>query len=340
MPDNKKTNKPKAIGLLSGGLDSTLAVRVIAEQGYDVTAINFETHFCNCATKVTCGKTKHTGMDNIDYRKMFTGPEYLELVKNPPHGHGKNMNICIDCRIFMLKKAKEIMNEEGADFIFTGEVLGQRPMSQNRDSIDLIERESGLEGKLLRPLSAKKMKPTIAEQEGKLDREKLYGFTGRSRTDQMNLAKELGITEYPSPAGGCLLTDQEFAKKLRDALDHGEENFREMKKLKLGRHYRLEDGTKIIAGREDKENEILMTFCDAKTIILTVNGMSSTYCFMFGKSTEENRNVAGRIVSRYSKAKKLDKAEIKWWTGKGNDEDFQTFTTAPADADFLKKYKV
>ncbi len=333
-------SEKKAVGLLSGGLDSSLAVRVISDLGYKVTAINYETPFCNCATKITCGKTDHTGADEINFRRFFAGPEYIELVKNPPHGYGKNMNICIDCRLFMLKKAKQVMEEIQADFVFTGEVLGQRPLSQKRKQLNIIEEESGLKGRLLRPLSAKLLEPIDVEKDGRLNREKLFCFVGRNRKPQMELAEELGISEYPSPAGGCLLTEKEFVKKLRDAFEHGEDTFKDIMMLKNGRHYRMEDGSKIIAGRTKVENDTLTSLSDDNTTIFTVIGYSSTYCFLFGDPSEKNINFAGSVSARYSKVKDRDSVSIKWWTGKSNSESYKEFAVSPADSEMLNRYKV
>ena len=338
--DMPPAEKKKAVGLLSGGLDSTLAVRVMSEMGYEVTALNIETPFCNCNAANRCTQTLSSGKLKVDYKRQYAGQDYVELVKNPAHGYGKNMNICIDCRIYMLKKGKAIMEEIGADVVFTGEVLGQRPMSQHSDALRLIEKKSGLEGRLLRPLSAKLLQPTIPEKEGKIDREKLYAINGRTRKPQMKLAEIFEITEYPSPAGGCMLSDENFARRLRDAFEHGEDSFRHISLLKYGRHFRLEDGTKIISGRTEKENNALMALCDDSVPILTVKGFSSTFTFLFGKLSDRNRLFAGSVTARYSKAKDLDSVEIKWWIGKNGEDSAQIFTAAPADNTELNRYRV
>lgn len=332
--------KKKAVGLLSGGLDSTLTVRIMSEMGYEVTALNIETPFCNCNAANRCTQTLSSGKLKVDYKRQYAGQAYVELVKNPAHGYGKNMNICIDCRIYMLKSGKAIMEEIGADVVFTGEVLGQRPMSQHSDALRLIEKESGLEGRLLRPLSAKLLQPTIPEIEGKIDREKLYAMQGRTRKPQMKLAEEFGITEYPSPAGGCMLSDENFARRLRDAFEHGEDSMKYIPLLKYGRHFRLDDGTKIISGRTEKENETLRALSDDSVPILTVKGFSSTFTFLYGKLNDRNRLFAGSVTARYSKAKDLDSVEIKWWIGKNGEDSAQTFTAAPAGDTDLNRYRV
>jgi tRNA-uridine 2-sulfurtransferase len=195
--------KRKAIALLSGGLDSTLAVKVLLDQGVEVEALNFTSPFCTCTGKNAGCKSEAVRVAEefkIPIKVMHKGAEYLEILRNPKHGYGKGMNPCIDCRIYLLRKAKEYMQESGADFVFTGEVLGQRPMSQRRDTLNVIERESGLKGLLLRPLSAKHFEPTIPEIEGWVDREKLLSIHGRSRKEQMDLAAELDVKNYPWPA--------------------------------------------------------------------------------------------------------------------------------------------
>ena len=210
----------KAIALLSGGLDSTLAARVVMEQGVELEALNFVTVFCTCTNRgATClASQKAVETLGIPLKVFNVSEEYLSVVKHPKHGYGRNMNPCIDCRIFMLMKTKTYMAESGASFIVTGEVLGQRPMSQRKDAMRLIEKEAGLEGLILRPLSAKVLQVTIPEKEGWVDREKLLRIQGRSRKPQIELAENYGIHDYPCPAGGCLLTDPGFAKRMKDLM--------------------------------------------------------------------------------------------------------------------------
>ena len=218
--------KRKAIALLSGGLDSTLAVKMMLDLGIEVEALNFTSPFCTCTGKNSGCKSEAVRVAqefNIPIKVINKGLDYLEIVRNPVHGYGKGVNPCVDCRIYLLKKAKEYMHESGADFVFTGEVLGQRPMSQRRDTLRVIERESGLEGLLLRPLSARHFEPTIPEKEGWVDRDKLMAIEGRSRKIQMQMADDLDVKNYPCPAGGCLLTELSFVPKIRDVFDHSEE---------------------------------------------------------------------------------------------------------------------
>jgi tRNA-uridine 2-sulfurtransferase len=246
----------KALGLLSGGLDSTLAVKLILEQGIEVEAINFVTPFCLCR-KGGCGATEAAKTFNILLKHVSAGTDYLRIVRKPRFGYGKNLNPCVDCRIFMLKKAKKYAKQIGAKFIFTGEVLGQRPMSQHKGALDLIEREAGLEGKILRPLSAKLLPETEAEAKGFVDKEALRDIRGRSRKPQIEMTKEFNITNYPCAAGGCLLTDKEFAGKLRDLFEHKKRvTVKEVNQLKVGRHFRFGEN-KIIVGRNEAENGLL-----------------------------------------------------------------------------------
>ena len=251
----------KAIALLSGGLDSILATRLIIDQGIEVEAVNFVTVFCNCTSGgKTCLAAKSASDElGIGLKVFEASSDFFEIIKNPKHGYGRNLNPCLDCRIFMFRKAFEYMKSIGASFIVTGEVLGERPMSQRKQAIDIIEEESGLKGLIVRPLSAKRFAPSIPEIEGWVDREKFMDIEGRSRKPQIKLAHDLGINDYPCPAGGCLLTDDIFAKRMRDLMKH-EPNFgiNDVKLLKTGRVFRFSPTVKLIVGRDEKENDKLL----------------------------------------------------------------------------------
>ncbi|MBI1920518.1 MAG: hypothetical protein HYS23_05470 [Geobacter sp.] len=299
----------KALALLSGGLDSTLAVKVMLEQGIEVEALNFTSPFCTC----TSNKSKSTGCKSeavrvaeefgIPIKVLNKGADYLEIVRNPRHGYGKGMNPCIDCRIFLLRKAKEYMAESGADFIITGEVLGQRPMSQRRDTLRIIERESGLEGLLLRPLSAKHFEPTIPEKEGWVDREKLLSIQGRSRKEQMQLADELDVKNYPCPAGGCLLTEISFVPKIRDIFDHSDQlDLRDFRLLKMGRHFRVGPRTKVIIGRDEAENNALEHVVQPGEARIRWDEGSSPLGVVLGILDDAVVELAAKILLRYTKA--------------------------------------
>ncbi len=245
---------------MSGGLDSTLAVRLLHDMGIEILGAHFTGPFCTCdrGNEGCMSYARIIAKElGIQFKIYSLGKEYMEIVANPPHGYGSGVNPCIDCRILLLKKAKELMDEEGASFIVTGDVVGQRPMSQLRKKIELIDRDSGLGGLILRPLSAKELPETIPEKEGIVDRTKLLGITGRRRKEQMDLAKKLDIGDYPCPAGGCLLTDKNFAARIRDLMAHEGLELATVPLLKIGRHYRLENGAKVVIGRNQAENEKL-----------------------------------------------------------------------------------
>ena len=292
----------KALGMLSGGLDSTLAVKLILEQGIDVEAINFVTPFCLCR-KGGCGASEAAKTFNIPLKMVSAGTDYLRMVRNPKFGYGKNLNPCIDCRIFMLKKAKKYARSIGAKFIFTGEVLGQRPMSQHREALSLIEREAGLEGKILRPLSSKLLPKTEAEKKGFVDPKALRNISGRSRKRQIEMTREFNLTNYPCSAGGCLLTDREFANKLRDLFQHKKRiTIREVKLLKVGRHFRLGEN-KIIVGRNQAENDLLLGTKKKTDYYFEVPDCGSPITILQGPKTVTAIKKAGGLTAFHSDKK-------------------------------------
>jgi predicted nucleic acid-binding protein len=298
--------KRKALALLSGGLDSTLAVKMMLDMGLDVEALNFTSPFCTCTGKNSGCKSEAVRVAqefNIPIKVIHKGLDYLEIVRNPSHGYGKGVNPCVDCRIYLLRKAKEYMPECGADFVITGEVLGQRPMSQRRDSLRVIERESGLEGLLLRPLSAQYFEETIPEKEGWVDRNKLLAIKGRSRKDLFELAEELDVKNYPCPAGGCLLTELSFVPKVQDIFDHSDElNLRDFRMLKIGRHFRIGDRTKLIIGRDESDNKLLEAAIQpGETSIFWMDGNTPAGVIM-DKQDEASLDLAMRILLRYTRA--------------------------------------
>jgi tRNA U34 2-thiouridine synthase MnmA/TrmU len=243
----------RAIVLLSGGLDSILATRMMTGLGIEVVCVNYYIEFAVCGGGPTAA-IKAAKMLGVPLKVVDITAEYLGIFRNPRHGYGANINPCIDCKIFMLKKAKAYMAEAGASFLVTGEVLGERPMSQRRDALNIIERDAGVRGILLRPLTAKNMPPTLPEEAGVVDREKLLDIRGRGRTPQLELAAKYGIKEFPNPSGGCLLTDPGFTKRVRDLIAHDDLNLPGLKLLKVGRHLRLSDSAKLVIGRDKKEN--------------------------------------------------------------------------------------
>jgi tRNA-uridine 2-sulfurtransferase len=324
----------KAIAMISGGLDSTLALALMRRQGVDVKAVTFYTGFCITETQrrkggrpdgsVPQNEALRAAADlevDIEYVDI-SGRGYFDMLVNPRWGYGANANPCVDCRVFMMRKAKEIMVAEGADFIFTGEVLGQRPKSQRRDTLRIIERESGLDGRLLRPLSAKLLPPTIPETEGLIDRSLLEEISGRSRHRQIELAKALGIADYPQPAGGCcFLTDESFARKFFDVLDaregRGEErriDREDVILLSTGRHFRLSPRAKLIVGRTEVENALLEGHVAGRAR-LEAKDVMGPVALVEGQPTWEERVLAARIVARYGKAKDATRVPVEWREG-------------------------
>ena len=296
----------KAIGLLSGGLDSTLAVKLMLEQGLEVIAVKFTSPFCQCDSGGCCHAAEAARKMGVPLKLFSKGDDYLDVIRHPRHGYGAAINACIDCRIFMLRKTRIYMDEIGAAFMFTGEVLGQRPMSQHRRALTMIEREAGVEGRLLRPLSAQYLPPTEAELKGWVNRERLLAFEGRSRKPQIRLAEQLGIVDYPCPAGGCLLTDRNFAAKLRDLFAHREQVvMHDIHLLKVGRHFRF-GGRKFIAGRDAGENARLHQLKGpADTLFEVAAGVGPTV-LLEGELTPEAIQFAARIVAAYSGAPEGD----------------------------------
>lgn len=295
--------KRTAVALISGGLDSVLAAKVIKEQGFNVTGLYFTSAFSKSYGRESetpaAAVSKAIG---LDLRVIDMGQDYIDLVRNPAHGYGKHINPCIDCKIFMLSRAGAMMRELNASFVVTGEVLGQRPMSQRRDTLNLIERNANLKGRVLRPLSAALLPPTKAEQDGLIQRDRLLGISGRTRTVQLRLAERYGISGYSTPAGGCLLTDKNFADKLRDLFtDQKHVNPNDVRLLTVGRHYRFEAGVKIVLGRDNEENNLLMSLAPHGYHLFTPQGFPGPVALLNGTPTQEVKQTIGRLIITYSK---------------------------------------
>lgn len=302
----------KALALLSGGLDSTLAIRVIQEQGIEVIALNFVTVFCRCTSHGSCKleAVKVSEKFGIPIKVINTTERFLELVKKPKYGYGKNMNPCIDCRINIFRIAGEYMREIGADFIITGEVLGQRPMSQRKEAMKIIDTEANLTGLVLRPLCAKHLEPTIPEKSGLVDRNRLLQIRGRSRKNQIQLADVFQIKDYPCSAGGCLLTDPEFAHRMRDLVDTCDADTNDVNLLKVGRHFRFDKKTKVIVGRNEDDNNRIESFSKEGDILLSLVNMPGPFTLIRGEITEEKILTAARITARYGKSQVLPSAKV------------------------------
>jgi len=322
----------KALVLLSGGLDSTLAVKQILDQGIDVFAINFISPF-QISEKGWVEKI--TKKFKIPLKTVELGEDYLKIIKKPKFRYGKHMNPCIDCRIFMLKKAKLYAKKINASFIVTGEVLGERPMTQTREALDIIEKEAGLRGKILRPLSAKLLPKTEAEKKGWVDREKLLDIKGRSRKRQIELAKKYRIRKYPSPAGGCLLTYKEFADKVKDLIKHKKKiRMKDIPFLKIGRHFRY-GKNKIIVGRNEDENKQLLKLKDDTDYFFEVPDCGSPITILQGPKTKKAIKKAAVLTVRYSDSKEK-KVKVKYGKEKLN----MSLTVSPIDKNEIKNLRI
>jgi len=291
----------KALAMFSGGLDSLLAIKLIQKQGIEVEALNFSGFFCFC--KAGSGVADSAKRLGVKLRTVEVDERYLRMLRNPKHGYGRHMNPCVDCKIFMLKEAKKYAREIGASFVFTGEVLDERPMSQHYPALRVIEQESGLKGRLLRPLSARLLPATIVQKKGVIDGAKLMAIRGRSRKPQIALAREFGVTSYPSPAGGCLLTEAEFARRLRDLFQHRKRcSVVDVALLRLGRHFRLGEN-KIIVGRNEKENKALVAGKAGSDYVFEAPDIAGPITLLQGRKTKKAIAVAAGLTAFYSDAK-------------------------------------
>lgn len=288
---------------MSGGLDSILASKLSKDLGLELTALHTISPFCLCNHKSSSGCYRGVSLISkelgIPLVTVNVAEEMLEIVKRPRHGYGSNMNPCIDCRILLFRKAKEMMEKDGFRFVITGEVLGQRPMSQKLNTMRLIEREAGLEGLVVRPLSARVLAPTIPEKEGWIKREELFSISGRGRQPQMELARKLGINDYPCPSGGCLLTDPGFSRRVRDLLKYGELTLREVLLLKTGRHFRLSPSAKLAVGRNQADNDRITSLAGDGDYLFSSVDIPGPVALGRGDFSPELRNLAASIVSRY-----------------------------------------
>jgi len=301
----------KAVGLISGGLDSTLAAKVVKDLGVDVYGVYFAMPWGCCNKTKAMEAAQHIG---IKFVLMQLDERYLEIVRHPAHGYGSALNPCVDCRIHMFSRAAQFMKHIGGEFIFTGEVLGQRPMSQKRHSMRLVEQGVGLEGRLLRPLSAQLLEPTIPEMEGLIDRAKLLKMNGRTRKPQIQLAEDLGVSQYTQPAGGCLLTDPNFARRMKDTLQYGYRNFRETVALQWGRHLRINEKFRIILGRREDENSSLARYAHQDDFIMQLGDeMGPTLILKGYDPDDEILSMAAGIIQWFSRFRKDKPKQVKYW---------------------------
>lgn len=303
----EQNKKLKAVALLSGGLDSSLAVRMMLEQGIEIEAVAIKTPFCDFDCGKGCGhRVKEVAMDlQIPLKTVYFGEEYLRMLKRPKFGFGSGMNPCIDCRSMMYNAAKDHMKKIGADFIVTGEVLFQRPMSQNHRALNIIEKETGTQGKVLRPLSAKSLPMIELENDGSIKRENLCNIVGRSRKNQLAMARKFGMEDPPNAAGGCLLTDPQFSRRIRDLMKYLDKEkiptMNDIELLKVGRHFRLSNVAKLIVGRNQNENDVMRSLALKDDIVIEAQEFPGPTCILRSKNYEYSLvEKSSRIGLRYS----------------------------------------
>ncbi len=336
-----KKKRPHAIALFSGGLDSALAILLLLKQDIEVTALTFMTHFgCDATSdRSSCGSNPYPMADKFGFnvKLMHLGQKFVDIVVDPKHGRGANMNVCIDCRMLMINEGARCMEMMNADFLVTGEVMGQRPMSQRKPVMALVDKETDLGGRLVRPLSAKLLPETLPEKLGLIDRNQLEGISGRSRKRQMELAKEFGLDEYPSPASGCLLTDANYSRRLRDLLKYTAEiNFTDLNLLRLGRQFRIAPECKLLMGRDENDNKALMQYSNKEVYTLEARETGSPFGLMYGSPTEEHLRIAASAVARYCDQR--DNSEVNITVSyRGQD---RVLTVSPAEESFLKEIRL
>lgn len=324
----------KALAMISGGLDSILAAKLVKDLGIEVIGICFKSYFFGSENAERM--TKQIGIPLIV--EDFSN-EHLEMVKNPKHGHGKNMNPCIDCHAMMMNHTGRLLEKYEADFIITGEVLNQRPMSQNKSALDVVKKESGYSDKILRPLCAKNLVPTKMELDGLVDRSKLMNISGRSRKVQMELADTWGIKDYPSPAGGCKLTEPNFSKRLSDLLRHEEApSEKSIELLKFGRHIRVSENAKIISTRTGEEAQEIKNYLSETDLILFAKDYTGTMVIVTGNPGNEDLEFAAKVTGRYSKGK--DEKEIAVKYGKNMHPLNNIIHAEPAKDSEIEKYLI
>jgi len=342
------SKKAKGIGLLSGGLDSALACLVLRDAGADVECLHFFTGFCVTGHNSRVGRqdrpiTNHALQVAADLgvpvELVDVAEDYLPVVLKPKFGYGKNMNPCVDCRVFMLERAKKYMEECGADFVFTGEVLGQRPKSQTRKRLETIEREVGLEGRLLRPLSAQLFEPTQVELDGRVDRGKLLQITGRSRKPQIELAEHYGMKDYMQPAGGCcFLTDEAYSGKFKDVIRHQGADSLEVEDifvLGVGRHFRFTPRLKLIVGRDETENNFLAHYTRDHWSV-KANDHAGPTAIIMGDFSDSDMGTLASVVARYSDGKNEPHVDVCFSYG----DETQVVKTPPATPETLDRYRI
>ncbi|MBN2541460.1 hypothetical protein JXI42_01185 [bacterium] len=322
------------VALYSGGLDSLLAMRLLRDQGRNLLALKFEHPFNKNLWRNSFKEYWDADLESAVW-EVPLGQEFLDVILKPKYGYGKNFNPCIDCKIYMYKRAVKIIQEVGAYGLVTGEVLGQRPMSQNQSALALIENETYTRGLVLRPLSAQLLPETRIEQEHLVNRDRLLGLSGRNRTPQMELAKQWGISEYQTPAGGCLLTDIGYTKRLQEAIRHKQLSIFDTQLLKLGRHFRLPSGAKLIVGRFEEENNLLALLGKGRLIMMEDAVNKGPVGLLEGEAKTVNMSISGRIITRYSKSKEGKEAKVRYQLP--NRDGWNELNVMPGDDEIIEE---
>lgn len=334
MPEEKR----KVVALLSGGLDSQLAVRMMQEKGFEVSAVAIRTPFCDFDCGRGCGFEIRERADqlNVDLKTVYLGDEYIEMLKHPKYGRGAGFNPCVDCRSMMFEAAKKEMERTGADFVISGEVLGQRPMSQHRRALKNIEAESEMEGVIVRPLSGRLLPPTKPEKDGLIRREDLGMIRGRSRKPQLAMAKEYGIADPPNAGGGCLLTDPSFGLRAKDLFGHTETpSINDIELLKVGRQHRLDEHTKMVVGRNRTENETIRMLAMPGDILLEARDHVGPTTILRGTTAEDHTALAASVTLKYSDAPDVE-GNVTVWRG----EETEDVSVAPASEDDYVRFRI
>ncbi|MBD3379036.1 MAG: DUF814 domain-containing protein [Candidatus Omnitrophica bacterium] len=329
----------KAIALISGGLDSLLAAKVVQAQDIDVLGVAFVMAPASTDIDRTAEEIKEISEKaGVPVKVADISEDFVEMMKDPPHGFGSEMNPCIDCKIMMMRKVKAMMEAEEARFVVTGEVLGERPMSQNRQSLQLIQKVSGLGDVLLRPLSAKLLDETAPEKEGLVDRGRLHDIQGRSRKPQLALAKKYGIKKYSPPGVSCLLTDPGFSARIKDLARHEGLSVENIELIKIGRQFRLDEKTRAIVGRNEQENEKL---CEAQSgddlLFRFSEDLPGPDVLLRGKGDDENIKKAASFVVSYSKYRDKPSMEIAYWRDGGEE---RTMVVPPLPEEEIEEYRI
>ena len=342
---NHQTARPTgAVALYSGGLDSIVSCRQIMAQGVTVYAVRFVTPFFGYELLAREEEYVREVAENygIDVRLKDISEKYLEMLRNPSHGYGKNFNPCVDCKILIASEARAMMDELGASFMISGEVIGQRPMSQRRDTLRIIEKKSGCEDILLRPLCALNLKETLPEREGLVDRNRLLGFSGRGRQPQMKLAASFGIEDYPSPAGGCVLTDPNKAARIRRFYEENDlVSTTDIRLLMVGRHFRLPGGGWLVLGRNILENDVLRDLCRQGDIVLEPEDWPGPTAILRGSGSNSDLRIAGGIIKGYSKKRDdLLDSPIIYYRGGLEKTVVEKLEVSPLGADIFAEWKM